>query len=359
MPDAPPPQDAPDVPQPQDVPDVIHTLYPDCGPTTKVIPGWCPGYTCTVSCSCGEDGKLSCPEDCYPSSCPPVWSPTSGTWVAEDSGVPGTLRGICGVKPKGMIAVGDEGAMTANVGNGWMAFQSTLTTETLIDVWGSSVMDIWAVGSNATVLHVAGQKWDAVDLTSTGASGALRAVHGTGPGDVWIVGDAGLVLHFDGTSWNTVNAGTSAVLNSVWAAAPNDVWVSGGQGTLIHWDGKTWGSVTPGLPAVDDTIEAVWGLGPKDVWIVGKKGLLRHWDGKTWTSFEPPVPNAWLLRVWGATTNDLWATGHDGVLLHWDGVEWLHVPIGEVAPLRGIWGSSTTDIRVLGADKRIWQYVAN
>ena len=278
MPDAPPPQDAPDVPQPQDVPDVIHTLYPDCGPTTKVIPGWCPGYTCTVSCSCGEDGKLSCPEDCYPSSCPPVWSPTSGTWVAEDSGVPGTLRGICGVKPKGMIAVGDEGAMTANVGNGWMAFQSTLTTETLIDVWGSSVMDIWAVGSNATVLHVAGQKWDAVDLTSTGASGALRAVHGTGPGDVWIV---------------------------------------------------------------------------------GKKGLLRHWDGKTWTSFEPPVPNAWLLRVWGATTNDLWATGHDGVLLHWDGVEWLHVPIGEVAPLRGIWGSSTTDIRVLGADKRIWQYVAN
>ena len=78
-------------------------------------------------------------------------------------------------------------------------------------IWGPSKNDLWAVGSQGTILHFDGAGWRAA---ASGTQQTLLAIWGTAKNDVFAVGTAGLVLHYDGTSWAAVDVGAGALLAS-------------------------------------------------------------------------------------------------------------------------------------------------
>ncbi len=73
----------------------------------------------------------------------------------------------------------------------------------------------------------------------------ITSISGSGPNDVWAVGTDRTILHYDGATWekalgNEVDA-SPYTLRSVWVGGPDDVWVADGT-TLRHstgWKGPS------------------------------------------------------------------------------------------------------------------------
>jgi hypothetical protein len=125
----------------------------------------------------------------------------------------------------------------------------------LTSIWGSSASDVWAVGTNRTVVHYDGSKWEKHVMEDDPSSPpTMRAVWVGRPDDVWIID--GLVLRHstgwkgDATEWSSYRfypPGTSSG-NAPFGLSGRDgsVWVArlgwaqyDPPGTLIRCSG--WG----------------------------------------------------------------------------------------------------------------------
>jgi len=62
----------------------------------------------------------------------------------------------------------------------------------------------------------------------------LFDVWGTSSSDVFAVGSEGTILHYDGTQWSEMPSGTRDWLTSVWGTSSGDVVVVGGTGTILR-----------------------------------------------------------------------------------------------------------------------------
>ena len=98
----------------------------------------------------------------------------------------------------------------------------------------------------------------------------LSALYGFGPNDVWAAGTNGTVLHFDGTDWTALTSGTSRDLNSIWGIAPNDVWFVGEAGAVLRWNGNTLSAVSG---AANVNFNAVRGSAANTVFLCSSSGL--------------------------------------------------------------------------------------
>lgn len=72
----------------------------------------------------------------------------------------------------------------------------------------------------------------------------ITSVSGSGASDVWAVGTDRTILHYDGAVWEKADAvepdAASFTMRAVWASGPTDVWVANGP-TVFHstgWKGK-------------------------------------------------------------------------------------------------------------------------
>jgi hypothetical protein len=123
------------------------------------------------------------------------------------------------------------------------------TGDTLISVWGSSLNNVFAVGSGGRILRHDGQSWTAMTSPTTRT---LRRVWGSSPADVWALGDSVLV-RYNGTAWQSIPmtgdlalamTGRSTSQNvmqiGLWGSGPNDVYVGGDGGRIVRFDGSTW-----------------------------------------------------------------------------------------------------------------------
>jgi hypothetical protein len=81
--------------------------------------------------------------------------------------------------------------------------------------------------------------------------------------------------------------------------------------------------------------------------------MIRHYDGNTW-SVQDSADNEVLVGVWGSSPTDVfvvgWRGSSRGIIRHYDGNTWSV----QVAPptnwLEGVWGSSATDVFAVGLD---------
>lgn len=117
-------------------------------------------------------------------------------------------------------------------------------------------------------------------------------------------------------------AGVGA-LSSVWGSGPNDVFMVGGtddQAEIYHSsDGSTFDAMT--VPAVPFLVWA-FGFGPQDVYAVGVDGTFLHYDG-TWSEIDSGTDED-LWGIWGTSSSDMYIVGGsvsagDPVILHYDG----------------------------------------
>ena len=56
--------------------------------------------------------------------------------------------------------------------------------------------------------------------------------------------------------------------------------------------------------------------------------------------------------MWGTGPTNLWAVGYPDVatgVSHWDGNSWTSIDVGSLKDRYGIWGSSASDVWIVGA----------
>ncbi|MBX3207810.1 MAG: hypothetical protein KF764_22375 [Labilithrix sp.] len=169
-----------------------------------------------------------------------------------------------------------------------------------------------------------------------------------------------------GAAWRPVLTDLDGALLSVWGSSERDVWAVGGalgngfDALVVRFDGATWRRLAPGKT---ETFWWVHGTGPSDVWLVGEKGRVTHWDGAAFTEIASGT-DATLYGVWAAAPDDAWAvggtpeqpSGTNDVVLHWDGSSWKPEPLPEPkgAALFKVWGSSASDLYVVGEAGVVW-----
>jgi hypothetical protein len=336
----------------------------------------------------------------------------SVTWTSSNNSV-ATVDG------SGLATGVGEGSVTITAATEWVSGTAALqvlpaeltwaagtpTTEGLRDVWGSSGSDVFAVGTNGTILHYDGSAWavmttpEALESCSitgvwgsssdhvfatfggnTGCGGVLQYngslwsvvletpvqdqdyfspmnhVWGSGPDDVYAVGYDGLLAHWDGTSWNTndlsgVTEGSPIPLSAIWGSSGSDIFVACQYGFILHYDGSAW-SPTFSDASNGPSFYGVWGSSGNDVFVVGGERRILHYDGTGWTEMETGSGILW--DVWGSSGSDVFTVGTDGTILHYDGDAWSAVEklpaSASTEDLFGIWGSSDSDIFVVGSD---------
>ena len=67
-------------------------------------------------------------------------------------------------------------------------------------------------------------------------------------------------------------------------------------------------------------------------------------------------PREFLKGVWGSSATDVFAVGESGMILHYDGVEWIKMKSPTTEHLYGVWGSSGTNVFAVGASGTILHY---
>ncbi len=255
----------------------------------------------------------------------------------------------------------------------------------LLDLWGTSDKDVWAVGSGGTVIHWDGAAWKHL---ASGRKDTMRGVGGRSANDVFIVSSMNLVLHTtgvqNGTATFTIEAPVDrgyptnhmgATLTNVWSAPTGELFVAGpetltspqnslwrhhpgvvaGEGPEYPWEpASTFCTVRPCLG-----VNGVWGASASDIWIVGdygesyrSKGPVGDGGGsEQWTRTKTTLTNQHLRAIWGSSGSDVWTVGDGGTIRHWsnDGTEhWEIVPSPTKENLRAVWGTGPSDVWAVG-----------
>jgi photosystem II stability/assembly factor-like uncharacterized protein len=129
-----------------------------------------------------------------------------------------------------VFAVGDHGTIlhSSNGGFTWTP-QDSPTGVFLLDVWGTSVSNVFAVGVGGAILHYNGSSWTS---QSSGTAFTLRSIWGSSGSSILAVGDGGTVLRYNGTSWTAQTSVTTNDLHGVWKDGCN-AFAVGNSGTIL------------------------------------------------------------------------------------------------------------------------------
>lgn len=258
------------------------------------------------------------------------------------------------------------------------------TSVQLMSVWGSSATDVWAVGSNSTILHYDGVGWKKADRAAPDGSGffTLRSVWSERADDIWIV-DGNGIRH--GTGWN----GPSATEWSFFAYTPiiyqpvpttvhgrgNTVWLTRGLNTtasgprLLKFEG--WADGRPSAPQSWDFTEADCGFTTAvsmsrldEAWTIANSICCRASLSSGDSGAPDAAPPTWqfevhdsrttrtLSGVWG-DDNTVWLVGEAGTLrrmtrsaVHTKTFEIVPSPV--IADLYGVFGFGVNDAWAVG-----------
>lgn len=132
--------------------------------------------------------------------------------------------------------------------------------------------------------------------------------------DLWVgtmgaiaVGPGGVAVHLRNGALCNVATGTTRDLHAVWARGLDDAWAVGDSGTVLRFDGEAWIDV-PFHPSID--LLAVWGDPEGRVYAVGESQFVHVWDDSSWTSAALDNTGAWQYRgIWGSSASDIWVVG--------------------------------------------------
>ena len=143
---------------------------------------------------------------------------------------------------------------------------ATPTSENLLDIWGESSSDMWAVGGD--VLRFNGTSWAVLSGAAipAGMDGAT-AVSGFGTTVIVIAHDAGTgsqtLFEWNGTSFElaTFDAAVPSPhsLNDVWVVSATEAYAVGVGGLLLKRTPGAWVlDDDPGSPVTTDNLNSLW-----------------------------------------------------------------------------------------------------
>jgi len=268
-------------------------------------------------------------------------------WV-QVQGVPEvfSVNDVWSFAPDDVWAVGSQGTVLRFDGAAWSTEQAPVTSD-LTGIWGFTPSDIWACGGTS-ILHYDGATWSIVEDVEKHGLDGLTSIWASSANDVWVAGDDAIFVHWNGTT-STRMTGPSPFNHHVFGTGPKDVWALG-TFDLSHYDGTEWTAIDPGIFGGEGE---VWGTGPADIWVVTDSEEAAHWDGASFTVFQNDDLIGGLAALWGTASDDIWAAGAFGSIAHWNGSRWTqvqHQKIGspQLRQFFGVHASSSTDVWAVG-----------
>jgi hypothetical protein len=118
----------------------------------------------------------------------------------------------------------------------------------------------------------------------------------------------------------------------------------------MHYDGATWSPQTAPMPAVVPGKKRGSTTNFEYVW-----GAIVHYDGIKWSPQTSGTAN-FLRGVWGTSSSDVFAGGDRSTILHYNGTTWTPMTSGTNVPLTGVWGSSLCNVFVSGHHGTVLRY---
>lgn len=246
-------------------------------------------------------------------------------------------------------AVGSQGTVMRSESGLWYVLRTGLINR-LNAVHINRPDDVWIVGQCGVLLHYDGRELQRVPLPQEPCEEQnFQGVWGTGPQDLWIVGDLGHVWHFAGGTLNSLATNVSSTLVSISGAGPERFYVAGGQGVLLSWDGQSFHRVAVPDPAAD--LRRVWfDQTHSEVWVIGGGRVLRGRADGSPLSSELYRPELNLVGLWGSPDGTVWTAGNSGVVLRRLNSGWqtLSSGLGIVLQVLSIAGRGNDDLWLVG-----------
>lgn len=263
---------------------------------------------------------------------------TGGVWAAGQrgvvlrSGAPWTTNNIApdlldvwSPTATSSFAVGEYGFIWRWDGTTWNRL-STGTTAHLNTVWALSPTEAFAAGENGTMLRWNGTQWLPTAFPSTSS---VLALWGSAGNNVYATTRGGEIVRWNGTTWALVQS-VATPLWEVFGASPTEIVATGENGAVLRLTGTTFSPMAS--PAGSGTLAGAWLTGPNNVYAVGgtldgKAGAAARFDGTAWSSLQVGSDRV-LTSIWGPSSNDLYVTGANGSLLRFNGSTWSTIPTG-------------------------------
>lgn len=238
------------------------------------------------------------------------------------------------------------------------AWTSMIETNSLNDIWGGDLNNVFTVGYNGTILHYDGNSVQHMESNTATTLGAVFA--GETGGWAAAAGWSGDMLFFDGATWAPAFNPTTSGINDLWGQG-DTVYGVGDSGTILQSGnrGETWNTM---ISPTTEYLNGIWGAsmaGP--LFAVGNNGTVLKYTGGNWSTM---ASNAYssidLNAVWGSSAGDVYAVGdnwpflgsNETQIIHYDGSSWKesYYSYNVLPPkyLTGIWGRSAKDIIAFG-----------
>lgn len=203
-----------------------------------------------------------------------------------------------------IFATGEEGFFLYD-GEHWgkLANGSDIDTADILDMFGTSENDVFAVGSGGSIVHFDGAVWQAMD---SGTEETLVGVWASGPDDVYAVGDHETVLYYDGSSWSELFGSGLVDYLGVTGFDGEQIVALRDDGAVTFSDGVSW------RPEPGGDLQAMHGTASDNLYGIGRNGL-SHYDGERWTSINAFDMGAEEPSIFAVGPRDLYVTGSRGI----------------------------------------------
>ena len=171
-----------------------------------------------------------------------IYHKLKGTWSIElgPMGVPvnNDLFGVWGTgsgNGEVVYIAGDQGLLLRHDMLGWTQEAPTLTTESLVALYGTNEDNLLAFGNKGGVFQRLAGKWQPVANSpyGRGANGIAGCVI-PGTQELLTMGDQGIIARKVGPSWPVEPLLTMQPYNGISAAARNDYYIVGNNGLILH-----------------------------------------------------------------------------------------------------------------------------
>ena len=253
----------------------------------------------------------------------------------------------------------------------------------LLDLWGTSPSNIYAVGLLQTVgvvlpsfiVHYDGANWAAIQddsLSRWVGAGLLASIHGISDTAMFVAGSMdshtkaiGFVARWNGRQWTNISPPDSIALTAIWVKSVTDVYVGGEKGTILRYNGHSWQSLETGtildiwqitgLPSGEVYAVAsdyfnsfagslilriqennvsqdqffpvgrkfgIWGTANGEAYAAGE-GIFHKSTGSSWQEIATTNPGVAMWSVGGTAADNVLVVGAYGAVSHWNGKSWM------------------------------------
>ena len=259
----------------------------------------------------------------------------------------GDLHGVWGADNGQIYAVGTDGSGSVVMilhfnGQSWRIDKQGPNPGALLDVWGSSSDDAFAVGEGGRALYLnESGNWLALN-TRLPAHIALRGVWGAGKdGDILAVGDGATIIRFIRSSGAWLpeplrSVPPETVFEAVWGRDANEAYAVGHGGVILRYTEREWVREAPGLTGAD--LLDVWGAEDGTVFAAGAGGVILRRNQDGWTIMDSPQQRD-LHALWGSSSDSVFAAGERGTTLFYDGLAWRTLVADTDSTLTDMWSA--------------------